>query len=81
MANLFDDPMFLAEQQLGRLAIQFRRCRDDQQRQEIVQRYERAVQDLIETGSWRRVPPPENQLPDELMPRNYFEYWDGDEVE
>ena len=77
MHSFLNDPMFLAEQKLGRLALEFRRSRDTETRQSIVDQYEKAVKDLISTGTWDRVPPPEDQLPDEVMPQTFFEYWDN----
>jgi len=76
VTDLFTDTKFLAEQKLGRLAMQFRRCRDAEQRKKIVDQYAEAVQGLIDTNCWDRVPPPEDQLPDEFMPQNFFEYRD-----
>jgi len=61
--------------QLGILAMQFRGTRDEAERTSIAQAYSRAVAELIAGKKWRRIPPLEDQLPDEWMPENFFEYW------
>lgn len=63
------------EQHLGRLAIKFRRTRRDPERREIAQEYSRTVARLIDSGRWDELPPPEDQLPDDWMPPEFFEYW------
>jgi hypothetical protein len=57
---------------LGELAIRFRGTRDPVERQEIATEYERTVQRLIQSG-WSEAPPPEDQLPDEWMPRDFHQ--------
>jgi hypothetical protein len=71
----FEDSMFWTEQILGRLAMKFRST-PDEQRSQIAGEYESAVQELIDTGQWNDVPAPEDQLPPEFMPKNFFAYWD-----
>jgi hypothetical protein len=60
---------------LGQLAARFRETRDELLRRRVVEDYARTVARLIESGDWHEVPPPECQLPDECMPREFFEYW------
>jgi predicted transcriptional regulator len=64
-----------AARQLGVLAMQFRRTRDEAARRAIAAEYAREVQRLIETGSWTQAPAFEDQLPDEWMPEAFFAYW------
>ena len=61
--------------QLGALAVQFRGTRDEEQRARIAQAYEQAVTELIESKKWRSMPPLEDQLPDEWMPKAFFTFW------
>ena len=63
------------EEHLGGLAMKFRGTRRDEERREIVKDYSETVHRLISGGRWREVPPPEDQLPDDLMPPEFFEYW------
>jgi len=61
--------------QLSILAMQFRGTRDEAERTSIAQAYSKAVAELIVSKEWRRIPPLEDQLPDEWMPGSFFEYW------
>ena len=61
--------------QLGILAMQFRGTRDEEQRACIAQAYGQVVTELIERKTWRRMPPLEDQLPDEWMPKAFFTFW------
>ena len=61
--------------QLGILAMQFRSTRDETERTCIAQAYSQAVAVLIDGKKWRRIPPLEDQLPDQWMPEAFFEYW------
>jgi hypothetical protein len=63
------------EQRLCILAREFRGTRDEQQRTSIAKEYAQAVGRLINSKKWRRIPPLEDQLPDEWMPDAFFEYW------
>ncbi len=63
------------EKQLCILAREFRGTRDTQQRVEIARKYAHAVRQLIDSKKWRRIPPLEDQLPDECMPKAFFEHW------
>jgi hypothetical protein len=60
---------------LGVLAMQFRGTRDDTARMGIAKSYSVAIDQLIESGKWREIPPLEDQLPDEWMPLAFFAYW------
>jgi len=60
---------------LGILAARFRGTRDEAQRDAIAEAYSRAVTELIKSGKWRRIPPLEDQLPDERLPKAFFQHW------
>ena len=64
-----------ADQELGFLAYAWRGEEDSNERTKIVNLYAQAVFELIEAGTWCEVPPPDHWLPDELMPKEFFEYW------
>jgi len=64
-----------AAQRLGLLAMKFRGTRDEGEIAKIVKEYGKIVARLIESGTWDEIPPPEDQLPDELMPLAFFHYW------
>jgi hypothetical protein len=55
--------------------MQFRGTRDEEQRARIAQAYEQAVTELIESKKWCSMPPLEDQLPDEWMPKAFFTFW------
>jgi hypothetical protein len=55
--------------------MQFRGTRNESARASIAEAYSQAVDELIKSEKWRRIPPLEDQLPDERMPRAFFEYW------
>ena len=65
------------EQRLGALAMQFRGTRRDAERHDIAREYTRTVHRLIQGGHWCEMPAPEDQLPDEWMPKEFFDYWLG----
>jgi hypothetical protein len=60
---------------LGVLAMRFRGTRREEERREIARDYCQAVERLIQSGSWHEMPSPEDQLPDDWMPRAFFDYW------
>ena len=64
------------ESELGMLAIQFRssETRSPAQRQAI-ERYQRVMDEMFRIGHWHGEPDVEAQLPDELMPSSYHEFW------
>ena len=63
------------EDLLGRLAMRYRRVQGRADRIQIAKEYADAVARLIQSGAWLNAPPPEDQLPDEDMPKAFFEYW------
>ena len=65
------------EARLGALAMQFRGTRCDSERQDIAGEYARTVNRLIRAGHWSEMPVPEDQLPDDWMPPEFFDYWLG----
>jgi hypothetical protein len=63
------------EMHLGVLAVKFRSTRDPAQRQAIAKDYAKTVKNVIYRGGWNEMPAPEDQLPDDYMPREYSEFW------
>jgi hypothetical protein len=63
------------EDLLGRLAMRYRRVRDRADRIQVAKEYAEAVDRLIRSGAWHNAPSPEDQLPDDDMPRAFFEFW------
>ncbi len=55
--------------------MQFRGTRDDTERLSIKEEYARTVKKLINSKNWNEIPPLEDQLPDEDMPEEFFQYW------
>jgi hypothetical protein len=64
------------ETMLGILAMRFRGTPDEEKRDAITREYAAVVARLIESGKWKVMPTFENQLPDERLPRAFFDYWD-----
>jgi hypothetical protein len=60
---------------LGVLAMKFRGIRRDAERRDIARDYCQTVERLIKSGSWHDMPAPEDQLPDDWMPKAFFDYW------
>jgi hypothetical protein len=60
---------------LSILAMRFRGTHDEGERDAITQEYAAVVTRLIESGKWKVMPTFENQLPDERLPRAFFDYW------
>lgn len=63
------------EEKLGGLAMRFRGTRSDEERGNVAREYTKTVTSLIRSGSWLEMPAPEDQLPDDWMPKAFFEYW------
>ena len=63
------------EECLGRLALRFRGTHRITERRDIAAEYSKAVDGLISSGKWQEMPAPEDQLPDDWMPKAFFEYW------
>lgn len=64
------------EKMLGALAMRYRGTRDAAERAAIAEEYAAAVTRLIEGGKWKEMPPFEDMLPDEDMPKAFFDYWE-----
>lgn len=63
------------EMRLSQLASRFRSNRQEAARRDIAQDYAETVDRLIYSGAWELVPAPEDQLPDDCMPKAFFAYW------
>jgi hypothetical protein len=61
---------------LGILAMRFRNTRDEAVRTAITDEYAKVVECLIESGEWKDMPTFEDQLPDERLPKAFFDYWE-----
>ena len=68
-------PKISMESQLGLLAMQFRRTRDEAERDKVAAEYEQVVNKLIASGKWMEMPGFEDMLPDERMPKAFFKFW------
>ena len=62
-------------ERLGVLAMKFRGTRRDGERRDIAQDYSQTVERLINSSSWQEMPAVEDQLPDDWMPKAFFDYW------
>ncbi len=71
----FQSQTWQAEERLGILAMKFRGTRDVVERKFIAGEYAETVNALISSGTWDEMPPPEDQLPDDWMPKAFFDYW------
>ena len=61
------------EELLGKIAFEWRgMCKI---RTKFMDDYAQAVNRLINSGKWFEMPPLEDQLPDYLMPQQFYEYW------
>lgn len=63
------------EMELSRLAMRFRHDRDESVRREVAAEYAKVVDRLIASGTWNEIPSPEDQLPDDYMPKAFDDYW------
>jgi hypothetical protein len=66
---------FAQDEVLGRLAMRYRRVQNRTDRIQIAKDYAETVNRLIQSGVWHNAPRPEDQLPDDDMPKAFFEYW------
>ncbi|HEV3003515.1 MAG TPA: hypothetical protein VGX78_03600 [Pirellulales bacterium] len=57
--------------------MKFRGTRDCTKRQAIACDYAKTVTKLIKSGHWQEMPAPEDQLPDDAMPKEFFDFWQG----
>jgi hypothetical protein len=62
-------------ERLSILAMKFRGTQRESERREIAREYSLAVERLIQSGVWQEMPAPEDQLPDDWMPKAFFDYW------
>ena len=62
------------EAHLGALAMRFRGTQDSVERKTIATEYAKTVKKLIKSGNWSEMPAPEDQLPDDVMPKEFFEF-------
>ena len=60
---------------LGILAMKFRSTRCDAERRDSAKEYSDTVERLINSTNWHEMPAPEDQLPDDGMPKAFFDYW------
>ena len=68
-------PTAKPEKQLQILAREFRGTRDENERASVADRYAKAIEQLIKSNKWKKIPTLEDQLPDEWMPDHFFTYW------
>ena len=61
--------------ELGILAMKFRSTKDEYIRNLIAEKYAIVTKKLIKTKKWFESPPPEDMLPDEFMPKEFFDFW------
>lgn len=73
----FSSGIWQDEAHLGELAMRFRGTRCLSERQAIARDYSATVDRLIQSGNWREMPPPEDQLPDDWLPEAFSNYWLG----
>lgn len=57
--------------------MRFRGTRADPDRRAIASEYAQAVDQLIDSSGWQKMPGPEDHLPDAWMPQAFFDYWSG----
>ena len=62
-------------ERLGQLAMSFRGTRRDDERRAIADEYSQTVEGLIQSGNWQEAPSFEDQLPDDWMPKAFYDYW------
>jgi hypothetical protein len=67
--------MWQDNERLGELATRFRGTWRKAARQAITTEYSESVDRLIQSSRWHEMPAPEDQLPDDWMPKAFFEYW------
>lgn len=64
-----------ATERFGELSAQFRGTRDECERKFIATEYARVVEQLVDSGQWDEMPASEDQLPDDWMPKPFFDSW------
>ena len=65
----------LDQEHLGSLAMAFRGTRSEADRRKVADEYADTINRLIASGEWHEAPAMEDQLPNEWMPRSFFEFW------
>lgn len=68
-------PIAKPEKRLQVLAREFRGTKDENKRSSIAESYAEAVEQLIKSKKWKKIPTLEDQLPDEWMPEQFFTFW------
>lgn len=63
------------EDELAYLAMAYRGSETDQSESAILADYERVMNELFHIGHWSGEPDAESQLPRQMMPQVYREYW------
>jgi hypothetical protein len=63
------------DDQLGRLAMRYRRLGNASDHQEIAREYAEVLNRLIRSGAWEEAPAMEDLLPDAEMPEKFYRYW------
>jgi hypothetical protein len=63
--------------ELGTLAETFRTATDSKTKQEIADIYQKRVIWLVQSTKWDEMPPHENQLPQNWMPFEFYDYWES----
>jgi hypothetical protein len=64
------------ESELGRLAMKFRGAQDGSEEEaETIRHYHRTMEELFRIGHWHGEPEWDAQLPDQLMPQVYHDFW------
>ncbi|MGH9197539.1 MAG: hypothetical protein ACRD1T_17580 [Acidimicrobiia bacterium] len=70
------DVIHQLELDLGYLSTEWRAGKGGPEREaEILAAYEQAMKELYRIGHWSGEPDIQSQLPDELMPQVYHDYW------
>lgn len=69
------------EDRLSQLARRFRSTHKDDERQKIASEYAETVEQLIDSGCWDEMPPPDDQLPEEWMPPRFSDFWSDPQPE
>ncbi|RDJ35581.1 MAG: hypothetical protein DWQ19_12250 [Crenarchaeota archaeon] len=60
---------------LEQISYDFNHTTDENERTKLVEYYAHYVRELIATGLWLTIPPIDARLPDNYMPKEFFEYW------
>jgi hypothetical protein len=55
--------------------MRFRSSQDESERTRVADEYEGIVDRLIQRGKWDEMPSFEDMLPDERMPKAFFQFW------